>query len=209
MARFPMFFNVEDRKCVVFGGGKVALRKIRTLVEFGARVVAVDSHCCPELVEMQEKGLIEIDRGFFMEDLYSSAFMIICATDDEEFNREMVETCKRKKIPVNSATDGEASDFLFPAVTKRGDIEVGVSTSGEAPALSAEIRSMVDELLPQWYEKISGSVEEIREEVFSKTDDEACRNEIMHRIVRSMIDNQGDISPDEVNQTIAKVIQSK
>ena len=57
--------------------------------------------------------------------------------------------------------------------------------------------------------KISGSVEKIREEVFSKTDNEDFRNEIMHRIVRSMIDNQGDISSDEVNQIIDEVVQNK
>lgn len=209
MARFPMFFNVEDRKCVVFGGGKVALRKVRTLVEFGARVVAVDKHCCQELLDMEAQGLIETDKGFFLDDLYSSALMIVCATDDEDFNREMVETCKRKKIPVNSATDGPNSDFLFPAVTKRGNIVVGISTSGEAPALSAQIRSMVDELLPMWYEKISGSIEKIREEVFSKTDDEAKRSEIMHEIVKIMIDSQGSISQDEVDQAIKAAVQSK
>ena len=154
MARFPMFFNVEDRKCVVFGGGKVALRNVRTLVEFGARVVAVDKHCCQELLDMEAQGLIETDKGFFGRPLFQR-FNDVCATDDEDFNREMVETCKRKKIPVNSATDGPNSDSLFPAVTKRGEYCCGNIHIRRSPCAVAQIRSMVDELLPMWYEKIS------------------------------------------------------
>ena len=146
MAFFPLFIDLDDFPCLVVGGGKVALRKVNILKEYGAKVTVVAPVTEPDLENME--GIEIRKRKFRAEDLVGMRIVFV-ATSDEECNRYVAELCKEKKIPVNVADVPEECDFFFPALVHRGDVVVGISTGGKSPAAAKKIKERIDSCLPQ------------------------------------------------------------
>lgn len=145
MAYFPLFINMEKCPCLVVGGGKVAARKVQTLVEYGAEVTVVAKEVLPRLRTCSQ---IEIrDRNFEAEDLKGKKLVFV-ATDDEDCNRYIAGLCREAKIPVNVADEAQLCDFYFPALVRREDVVVGISTGGSSPLAARRIRETLERILP-------------------------------------------------------------
>lgn len=155
MAYFPLFISLEGLSCLVIGGGKVALRKVRVLQEYGANVTVVSPKICPEIEEIP--GLTLKRRRFAEGDLEEMK-IVFAASSDEECNRKAAGLCRERRIPINVADMAEECDFFFPALVKRGEVVVGVSTGGTSPAVAACVRRQVEEALP---EDLGGFTEEM------------------------------------------------
>ena len=140
-----MFVNLARRKVLVAGGGKVALRKVQALKEFGAEISVVAPDILPEFSALA--GLCLAKRKFRPEDL-AGCVLAIAATDSPDENARIARECRRRKIPVNAVDEPENCDFYFPATVLRGDISIGISTSGVAPGCCRELRRLLDENLP-------------------------------------------------------------
>lgn len=154
MAYFPLFISLDNLPCLVVGGGKVALRKVKTLLEYGARVTVT----APKVDEELEKipGITIHKRNFKEADLDGTE-LVFAATSDEECNRRLSRLCRERRIFINVADVPEECDFYFPALVRRGDVVVGVSTGGKSPAAAKKIKEKIDSCLPQ---SLSGFVEE-------------------------------------------------
>jgi len=162
---YPIYLNVCDRKCIVIGGGKVALRKVQILLEYGAKVSVVGSDICPELIELSSEGQIHtIIREYKDSDL-ENAFVAIAATDSDEINRRVAAEARTRSILINVVDDAEYSDFIVPSVMRRGHISIAVSTSGKSPALARKIRSQIEELIDDDYVTLVEIVAEVRKEI--------------------------------------------
>lgn len=146
MGYFPFFVDLEGREGLVVGGGAVALRKLQKLLPYGPRLTVA----APELLAEIEAlpGLTRLRRSFAPAMLEGKGF-VIAATDDREVNREIAALCWERGIPVNAVDDKERCTFLFPALVKRGDLTVGVSTAGASPSAAAWVRRRVSERLPE------------------------------------------------------------
>lgn len=146
MGYFPFFVDLEGREGLVVGGGAVALRKLQKLLPYGPRLTVA----APELLAEIEAlpGLTRLRRSFAPAMLEGKGF-VIAATDDREVNREIAALCRERGIPVNAVDDKEQCTFLFPALVKRGDLTVGVSTAGASPSAAAWVRRRVSERLPE------------------------------------------------------------
>ncbi|WP_300750611.1 siroheme synthase CysG [uncultured Oscillibacter sp.] len=146
MGYFPFFVDLEGREGLVVGGGAVALRKLQKLLPYGPRLTVA----APELLAEIEAlpGLTRLRRSFAPAMLEGKGF-VIAATDDREVNREIAALCWERGIPVNAVDDKEQCTFLFPALVKRGDLTVGVSTAGASPSAAAWVRRRVSERLPE------------------------------------------------------------
>lgn len=125
---FPMFIELEDRPCLVVGGGKVAARKAAALASFGAKVTTV----APEVS----------GRGFAESDIEGMA-LVVAATDDREVNRRVADLCKAKGIPVNAVDDPSNCTFIFPAVFRKGPITAAVSSGGACPVAAKLVRDRI------------------------------------------------------------------
>lgn len=139
MKYYPIFLDVRRRRCLVIGGGAVALRKIRRLLACGARVTVISPLVNDQIARMKEDGAIEHIEARYCSDLIEEAFLIVGATDDEALNRQISTDARGKGIPANIVDDPGLCDFLIPALFTRGDLTVAVSTSGKSPALAKYI----------------------------------------------------------------------
>ncbi len=162
---YPVFLNVKGKKCVVVGGGQVALRKVRVMLEHGADVEVISPDLCPELAKLSASGAIHaLGRDYQAGDL-KNAFVAIAATDNSEINRRVVAEARRKSMLVNVVDDAKNSDFIVPSYLRRGEITIAVSTGGTSPALARKIRSKLEKELGDEYALLVGLIGEVRAEV--------------------------------------------
>ncbi len=133
--------NLEDRLVLVAGGGGVALRKVRGLLEAGARVRLVAPELNPELALLAEAGRIEwLAREYGTLDI-EGCWLVVAATDREETNRRIGEEADRAGIWVNVVDRPDLCGFTVPAHFRQGELTVSVSTGGASPMLAARIKN--------------------------------------------------------------------
>ncbi|MBM3141445.1 MAG: bifunctional precorrin-2 dehydrogenase/sirohydrochlorin ferrochelatase [Chloroflexi bacterium] len=159
---YPILLNIQGRKCLVVGGGPVALRKVKALLEHGANVEIVSPTFCPELNQLATDGAIRaIQRDYKSEDLQHT-FIAIAATDDAKTNERVAAEARRQGVLMNVADDPKNSDFIVPSYLKRGDVIIAVSTSGRSPALARKIRSELENDFKAEYEQLAVVADEVR-----------------------------------------------
>ena len=146
MAYFPFFMDLEGREGLVVGGGAVAARKIEKLLPYGPRLTVAAPEILPEIEALL--GLILLRRAFAPA-MLEGKFFVIAATDDREANREIAALCRERGILVNAVDDKEQCTFLFPALVKRGNLTVGVSTAGASPSAAAWVKRRAAEAVPE------------------------------------------------------------
>lgn len=131
--------KLNNKLCIVVGGGKVAERKVQSLLECGALVKVIALSFTATLKSMApQKQLRLINKGFDDTDL-EQAFLVISATDNEELNQRISDICHRRNILVNVVDDPQKCSFYVPAVLKRGDLTIAISTNGKSPVLAAKL----------------------------------------------------------------------
>jgi len=147
------------------GGGMVALRKVKGLLEHGAGVEVISPSVCSEIGELAESGEISVKGKKYEPGDLHGAFIVIVATDESETNREAAREARRRKIPVNVVDSPEKSDFYVPAIVRRGDLIIAVSTGGKSPALARKIRTRLEKIFTEEYASLTDLIEEVRSEL--------------------------------------------
>lgn len=168
MARFPLYIDMKGRKVIVCGGGRVALRKVRTLTEFEADIFVVSPKLHEGLGALADAGQIHYECGDIsvkQPQILDSAFLVICATEDSVLNGQIADYCRDKGIWVDCADSAERSSCIFPSVVRRNEIVIGISTSGGVPALTKHLRSRIEKAVPDWYGKLEQSMRIKREQL--------------------------------------------
>lgn len=140
MAYFPMFVDMKNKNCLIVGGGLVALRKARMMLEFEAKVRVIAPVLVKELYEV--KGIVVEEREFSFCDLLEQD-MVIAATNLVELNGEIAEECKKRGIPVNVVNLPEAGSFLCPAYEKTGSVVAAFSSGGKNPAITQYLKKKI------------------------------------------------------------------
>ncbi len=136
---FPIFIDLKGRSCLVVGGGRVAERKARRLVEAGAMVRVVAKTACAGIRRLARLGKIGLRaRDFSVADL-RGAFLVVCATDDARAQARIAAAAKKKNVLANVVDTPALCDFFLPAVARRGQLQIAVSTGGSSPATAARI----------------------------------------------------------------------
>lgn len=166
MAYFPFMIQMDDKKCLIGGGGKVALRKAEGMLSFGARVTVIAPEILDEFYELQKKKpcLELVNRGMTEEDL-GDADVVIMATDDTELNSHIADCCKKRRILVNVVDVKKDCGFYFPAVIRQDEVVVAVSTGGSSPVLASKIKQDIASHLRGDYGKIAREMGREREEI--------------------------------------------
>jgi siroheme synthase-like protein len=181
---YPAILLLEGRLAVVVGGGAVAERKVRTLLDAGAKVRVVAARATREIRERAERGEIElVPRRYEPGDLAGAA-VAVAATDDEEVNRGVSAEAQAAGIPVNVVDDVALCTFIAPSIVRRGDLVIAVSTGGNAPALAVRIRERLEREFGEEYRAFLELMGRLREEV-RVPGDEAERARAWYRVVDS------------------------
>lgn len=167
MSYYPVFLQLEGKTALVVGGGKVALRKVETLLNYGASVHLVAKELSPELKQLIEDGDVLFLGEVFREIDLKDIFLIIAATDDKALNRRVSKTAREKGLLVNVADQPSDCNFILPSIVKRGDLSIAISTSGRSPALAKKIRTVLERQFGAEYEAFLVLMGYLREEVLS------------------------------------------
>jgi precorrin-2 dehydrogenase/sirohydrochlorin ferrochelatase len=143
LKHYPIFLDLKDRPVLVVGAGKVALRKSKGLLEAGARVTIVAPEWEPEFESLP----VRIVRRRFRASDLGGVVLVFAATDDRLANHRIGIAAKGKGVFANIADSAEECDFLVPARVQRGNLQFAVSTGGESPRLSVELRKKLEDIL--------------------------------------------------------------
>jgi len=185
---FPIFLDLQGRECLVVGGGDVALRKVKSLLQCGARVKVVAPEMASGVQTLAgEPGLTMIRKGFEETDL-DGVFMVFCATDQDEVNASIARLCERRGILVNVVDKPEECTFIVPSVLRRGPLSIAVSTGGNSPLWARRVRELLESVITDEYGEFTEMLGAARDLV-KKTypDDIARRQQVFQSLVDSDI----------------------
>ena len=153
MRSYPInLVGLENRRCIVVGGGEVAQRKVEALLEAGAeRVVVISPGLTQKLrALLQAKRIEHCPRGYQPGDL-EGAFVVIAATDDPTVNRDVWQEAQDRRLLINVVDDPARCNFFVPSVVRRGDLTISICTGGQDPALSARLHQELEPLFGREY----------------------------------------------------------
>ena len=137
---YPLFADLHGRRCVVVGGGMVAQRKVTTLLDYGAAITVVSPTATRRLLAYARRGTVRyLARAFRPADL-RRAWLVYAATDDQRINKLVYRTATRLRLFTNVVDQKPLCSFIAPAIVKRGDLVIAISTSGMSPAVAKRLR---------------------------------------------------------------------
>lgn len=162
---YPLFLKVKGKRCVVIGGGEVALRKTRALLEYGANIEVVSPALDAELRQLASDGIIRVSNREFQPSDLEGALIAIAATDDLAINKRVTVEARQRGTLVNVVDNPELCDFIVPSGIRRGDLAIAISTGGKSPALSRKLRMKLETLFGEEYAVLADVVAEVRSEL--------------------------------------------
>jgi precorrin-2 dehydrogenase/sirohydrochlorin ferrochelatase len=179
---FPLFLKLELRTCLVVGAGRIASQKIPSLLAAGAvvRVVAPDAADYIRQLASAESVSWE-PRQFLRSDL-NGVTLVIAATGDPNINQEIFRAAEDARVLCNAVDEPERCHFFYPAIVRRGALQIAISTEGKSPALAQRLRKQLevefDDAYAVWVEKLGSA----RDSLFSQDLDPQHRTESLHRM---------------------------
>jgi len=148
---YPVNLDLQGRRCVVVGGGKIAEDKIKGLLEAGANVRIIAPWLTAALEELSATNRVEVNRKKYSTGDLDGAFLAIAATDDTATNALVFAEAEELKVLLCSVDDIDHCHFAAPATVRRGDFLITISTAGKAPALAKRLRRELGASFgPEW-----------------------------------------------------------
>lgn len=144
---FPVFMDLSEKKIVVIGGGKIAQRRVKTLLEFAGEILVAAPEITKELKQYVENKEIAWLKAIYHKAQLEGADIVLAATDDPRCNEQIVSDCKEKGILVNTAHRKELCDFYFPAIIRQNDIVAGITACGISHKKVKETRQYIEQAL--------------------------------------------------------------
>jgi precorrin-2 dehydrogenase/sirohydrochlorin ferrochelatase len=179
---FPMFLKLEGKRCVVIGAGKVGEPKINGLLDTSARVHVIALEASEAVHGWAREGKITLElRAFVPQDL-DGAFLAIVATASSILNQTIYREAQRRGVLCNVVDVPEYCDFYYPAVVRRGDFQIAVSTNGQSPSLAQKIRQQLERQFSPAYEQWVAELGVTRKLVLASDLDPQRKRELLHSL---------------------------
>lgn len=184
----PLFYNIENKKCLIIGGGTVACRRAKALVAAGAYIHVVALHILDELQmlikQSQGKSFISAVN---IDMIKTDYHCIVAATDDCEVNYAVTLFAKNNRIPINVVDDKTSCDFIFPSIIDRGPLTVAITNNGNSPVLSRLLKQQIDAYIPAAFGDLSKLVGAYRDQVKSVMKDGKIRKLFWEHVLQGPI----------------------
>ncbi len=206
MKYYPVYLDLRERPCVVAGGGRVAERKVLSLLEAGGSVTVVSPSLTLKLEDLSSSGKITHHSRLFQESDLTGAYIVVAATGSLQLNAEIGRSCRKKHILVNVAAPPTESTFIVPSVVDRGALLIAISTSGESPALAKRIRGKLEKEFGPEYDLLLHKMSILRSRLMAHVGEEAERNRILNAVADSdVIELLRDGKMHEADLEIARI----
>ena len=184
-AYYPLSLNLHGCRVLVTGGGMVATRKVKRLLEYGARVLLVSPDVTETLRQLSETGKLEWEKREAVAADVAGCTLVFAATSQPGANEAIANAARQAGIPVNRADAPQVCDFLVPALLRRGDVTLAVTTDGKAPALAKWVRRRLEATLAPDLNAVSGWFVDVRREVLEHDFPQPIRAKLLRVILDS------------------------
>jgi len=179
---FPMFLKLEGRQVLVVGAGRIGEPKIGGLLETGARIRVVSLDASPTVREWARAGKLELDlRAFTAADL-DGAFLAVVATNSRTLNERVYREAQQRGVLCNVVDVPDLCDFFYPAVVRRGDLQIAVSTAGQSPSLAQKIRQQLEKQFGPGYAAWVAELGETRRLILASDLDKEHKLDLLHSL---------------------------
>ena len=179
---FPVSLKIEGRRCLVVGGGRIALQKTRDLLKAGAQVTVVSPGIHPGFKRLDARHL----RRRFRDGDAGGILLAVAATDDPEVNRAVHRACVRRGVLVNVVDVPALCTFIVPSVVRRGPVTLAISTDGESPSLAKALRKDLERLYPRSLGRFARSVGRARRRLLRAVAPSPSRTRLLKGLARGL-----------------------
>jgi precorrin-2 dehydrogenase/sirohydrochlorin ferrochelatase len=180
---YPMMVDLNERNILVVGGGKVAERKIKSLLPTGAHITVVSPIITDEIRRYAKQKRIRLQLRNYQTEDGAECFLVIAATDQALVNLQIYEDAQKRKQWINVVDQPSLCNFTVPSVFKRGKLTISVSTEGASPSLAKQIRHDLESQYGDEYELLLELTQELRSRIQWEIDDPKMRYQLMKDIV--------------------------
>lgn len=206
---YPVNLDIKDRQCLVVGGGAVASRKAQTLIDCEAIVTVVSPEFSEALKNLEQSSDITmIQRPYQTSDL-DDKFLVIGATNDENLNRRVNADAEQRNMLCNIADVPDICNFILPAIIRRGDLCIAISTSGKSPAFAKKLRKDLEKTFGDEYAQLLTLMGEIRKKLLAEEHAPEAHKPIFEKLIShnlpEMIKNN---EKERINQILFDVLGS-
>lgn len=198
MKYYPVHLYIQNRNCLVVGGGGVGTRKVKTLLDCGARVTLVSPEISPQLRDLAASGDIILKERSYQSDDLSNMFLVIGATDDEKLNKQISSDADRLNTLCNIADRPEVCNFILPSIVHRDDLVITISTSGKSPALAKKLRKSLENQFGKEYGTLLRLMGAIRKKLLQQAHEPEAHKPLFEQLINS--DLIGMIQEGEVEK---------
>ena len=152
-AYFPMFVDISEMKIIVVGGGTIATRRIKTLLQFASGITVISPDVTDSLKLLESEGQIHHIRREYQAGDIHDADMVLAATDDKALNQSIAQECRTweqesgRRILLSVASDRALCDFYFPSVVRQDDLVVGINSGGKDPGKVKRVREKIERVI--------------------------------------------------------------
>lgn len=182
---FPIFMKLERRPVLVVGAGRIAEQKLDGLLRAGAEVHVVAPPASEAIELLDREGRLRWSRREFAVSDVEGQFLVIAATGDPAVNERVFRAAEDRHVLCNAVDEPERCHFYCPAVMRRGDLQIAISTAGHSPALAQRIRRELEAQFDAAYADWLRWLGEVRRRLFSRAIDPQRRRAVLHRIARN------------------------
>ncbi|SPE45145.1 precorrin-2 dehydrogenase-like protein DsrV [Candidatus Sulfotelmatobacter sp. SbA7] len=179
---FPILLKLKAKKCVVVGAGKIAAAKAAGLLASGAQVIVISPRADAWIRSQARAGKLIWHRRRFVAADMEHAFLVVAATNSNATNEAVFQACAKRAVLCNVADDPERCDFFYPAVVRRGPLQIAISTSGRSPALARRLRIELERQFGPEYSAWVEQVGEMREKLRGRDLSAAERRRLLEEI---------------------------
>jgi len=183
MARYPIFLELGGRRVVLIGGGAVALRKAQALLAAGARLIVVAERIDDMLMALCRGNDAELIKSRYSKNYLAGALLAVAATNNHQLNRQIYQDCQELEVLCNVVDVPDLCDFFVPAVVKRGDLQIAVSTDGQCPAYAGHVRKKLEEIYTEDHGQFLTELEALRKQIIQDVPEPADRKTLLGRLV--------------------------
>jgi precorrin-2 dehydrogenase/sirohydrochlorin ferrochelatase len=207
MKYYPINVDITDKRCVVLGGGRVAQRKVESLLKCGGGVTVISPFLTPGLKELQSLGKIKnVCREYQSGDI-EDAFVVFCATNDSNINAKAAEEAKRRGVLFNVVDMPQMCNFIVPSVVHREDLVITISTSGKSPALAKRLKKELETAYGEEYGLFLILMGAIREKLLKISSDSEVNRMTFYRLIDSdILDYIKEGKEEEVNRVLIDIL---
>jgi precorrin-2 dehydrogenase len=184
---YPVYLNLAGKRVLVVGGGEVAERKIESLLGTGATIVVVSPDATSRILLLATEKRVELHRRIYKTEDCAGANFVFSATDDAAVSEAVFNDAHAAGALVNTADQPPLCDFIMPAVVRRGDIAIAISTGGTSPGLAARLRQKIAKLIGPEYGQLAQLLARSRPQILKRIPDQAARKALQYRILDSDI----------------------